>query len=740
MMRIIKKNWVILVILFAALLIRLVGIKPGFPTIHPDEEAATYGTALEMVFNGDLNPRRVDYPAGVPLIHYFLYRIFFIPVSLIRVFISQPAQLFKIKDFRELIFGAHNVNAYYWSRYISALFGAGAVWLTYLVGKRMFGKKAGLLAAFLVAFNYRHALSSHLALTDIYNSFFTLLSFYATLLLGEKDSRRRYLLAGLCCGLCFSVKYQFFHFFPFILVHIYWALKRKNLKLIWRKELLGAIIICIAVFIIINPYFFVNINKTIEVIKWVGMRYGMGKKQFLFYPLFFLYHWGISPLISLMVLFGVSIGLFLYPFYSFLLLSFIIPLFTTLIWYSSGGVYARNFTPVIPFLLSFTALGLVKIWDIFNRFVHSPKINSAIFLLLILFLNYLPVRNSVMMSLYYSRPWNSERLEKWILNFLPGKINLRSYPTYISGDVQAYLKKSEVNYLDWNYSQGPNNLAEFQKEGTDFAILGRGVQPVTYWWYLWKDYRQFLKYKDIPFDYIESSFYGLTYKELRDFTVAEFYKPWQAFDYSYLVFKIPPLPRNLGKKIASFSFDSFSNQWQVRGTFGFTPPEMRWTTSQGRNKPGALVISKGGGETSARLSSEVIKVKPNQVYTVRGWIINETENNLNQDKIDGFLRLDVYWDNQLLNFDRLGNRVAVSCRAPVNNQWNLVQVSIKTSSEKDQFLSVSFQVKENDRRYYSFVDDIEVFEGDSDIIEKYPEIPYIKSTIPLDSLYKSQFL
>ena len=63
--------------LLGALLIRLIGTNPGYPPIHPDE-AMSYSSSVEMIINGDLNPQRFDYPAGVPILHMFIYRIFFL--------------------------------------------------------------------------------------------------------------------------------------------------------------------------------------------------------------------------------------------------------------------------------------------------------------------------------------------------------------------------------------------------------------------------------------------------------------------------------------------------------------------------------------------------------------------------------------------------------------------------------------------------------------------------------------
>lgn len=741
------KNWLIILILLSGLLVRVIGIKPGFTLDHPDEAAATYGTALEMIAHGDINPRRYDYPATVPLIHNFIYRVFFIPLALIKAYVNNPHLIlisFKnnryfFRDFQKQIFGINNIDAYYWSRYISALFGVGAVWMTYLLGKKIFNKRAAILAAFFVAFNYRHGLSSHLALLDVHNSFFVLLSIYINILLLEKDTRRRYLLAGFFAGLCFSVKYQFFHFASFAIIHLYWVIKKKKMRLLWRREVFEALIIGISVFVLTNSHIFLNLPEAIRVIIWAGKRYSMGKERWMFYPLFYLYHWGIGRAVFISILIGIIISFFTNSLASLLILSYVIPYFYMMIYFSGGGGWVRNFTVVIPLLLLFAGNFLDKTLKISEKRIPFKKSFNMLSILLIILINYSPIVNSATLSYYYSRPWNNNALERWFLKYLPKEIQMRAYRITMSGKIDKLFKLNKIKHLDWSYSQGPHSLAEFQKEGTDFAVLGKGVQATTYWWYVWSDYWRFLKLKDIPFDFIESSFIGLSYRELRDYTVAEFFKPWQAYEESYLVYKIPPLPQNIGKKVASIKFDDSLSVWQVRGTFDFPPPEMFWTGKEGKTKKGCLVIDKGFGATTARLGSEAFVIKPGKLYTVRGWIKNKPHEKKNEDIMDGFLRFDVYNDNQQNNLDRLGDRVAISSRAPINNQWELVQASF-VSSPENKFLTVSFQIKGSYRVYQTLLDDVEIFESDLIPEEKYPEVPYIKSIMPLSSLYHNQFL
>lgn len=74
-----------------------------------------------------------------------------------------------------LVFG---FTSFGW-RVASAVMGVGVVWLTYLLGKELFSKKIGLLAAFLVSLDGLLLVQSRLAMNDVHVTFFIL----ATLLM-----------------------------------------------------------------------------------------------------------------------------------------------------------------------------------------------------------------------------------------------------------------------------------------------------------------------------------------------------------------------------------------------------------------------------------------------------------------------------------------------------------------------------------------------------------------------------
>ena len=64
------------------------------------------------------------------------------------------------------------------ARFLTGLFDVGTVWLTYLLGRRLYGTKAGLLAAAFLALNVMHIQLAHFFAVDPYVTFFVVGAVY----------------------------------------------------------------------------------------------------------------------------------------------------------------------------------------------------------------------------------------------------------------------------------------------------------------------------------------------------------------------------------------------------------------------------------------------------------------------------------------------------------------------------------------------------------------------------------
>ena len=109
-------------------------------------------------------------------------------------------------DFANYYF--HHLSVFYLiARSISVLFGVASVGLTYLIGRKAYGPRAGLLASLFLAFAGIHVLFSRTAKVDATAAALLLASLLFTMEVLKGASRRPAIVAALFAGLAASAKY-----------------------------------------------------------------------------------------------------------------------------------------------------------------------------------------------------------------------------------------------------------------------------------------------------------------------------------------------------------------------------------------------------------------------------------------------------------------------------------------------------------------------------------------------------
>ena len=93
-------------------------------------------------------------------------------------------------------------------RVLSALFDTGTVFVVFLIGRRLFNERAGLLAALFTAFAVLHIQLAHFYTTEAMLTFFSCLSFLFVVRLSEEGRRRDAVLAGAFFGLAMASKFS----------------------------------------------------------------------------------------------------------------------------------------------------------------------------------------------------------------------------------------------------------------------------------------------------------------------------------------------------------------------------------------------------------------------------------------------------------------------------------------------------------------------------------------------------
>lgn len=487
-------------------------------------------------------------------------------------------------------------------RITSALLGTGSVWLTYLVGRRLFSPSAGLIAASFLCLNAVNIELSHYARVDACLCFVVLAAFYWIARIVSDDGRQSLLLyafAGIISGIAFQNKMQaVILLIPFAFAHLsryHWeefhhAVFTRAVILFSLSYLLGLIIGNPAV--LFAPVGFVKglaswgsdaytipVNETVGTIGYVA------------YLEYFLKELGI-PQVAL-ALTSLALAVYRHEKRDLLLLSFVLP-FYGLMGGSKYLVSSSYMIPLMPFLYLLMARtlsdGMIRIPGIFAR----ERIAGAVALSLLLIH---PAVNAYGLDLSFTGKNTRLLAKEWIEANIPfgNKILMDSGKTINSfAPLIAENEASIRRTLDRKKREIAGNTLRDTTKMVDqgslkyFEILLKTVPKASY------DITstQFgLAVRDIDY-YIENGFQYFiisedmkktrTYESFssRHPDAAEFYASLDSDCRIELIKRIGPTPKNKGQVFLVYKVLGFSKSRHSG---------LRRNEVEGRTKPWNLI-------------------------------------------------------------------------------------------------------------------------------------------------------
>lgn len=201
-----KEKVILIFILVLAFSLRVWGIGYGLPNFFVGDEQSIVGGALRMAELKTLIP--AFHPKEFQLLYYppllsYIYLILLSPLLLLKYLIGGFSNLSEFKDY--LVINP----AFVWliARLFIALLGTASVYLVYLLGKKIFKEKIGLLAGLFLAVSFFQIELSHFARHWIPACFFTLLLAILAFELWQNEKRKYFVFAGLVGGLAFGITY-----------------------------------------------------------------------------------------------------------------------------------------------------------------------------------------------------------------------------------------------------------------------------------------------------------------------------------------------------------------------------------------------------------------------------------------------------------------------------------------------------------------------------------------------------
>ena len=502
----IKHNEVLFFVFFSALFLRIWGIWNADST---DE----YNEVFEAlrVCSGHLNLERwgkrfylyiLSVECGIYYVVGWILQVFDNPIDFAGKIVRNLTPLFIL------------------ARFTSAVFGTASVFMTYLVGKTIFNKNIGIIAALFFCFNVVNIELSHYARVDATLCLVVLISFYfiAKIHCNRNDRiSKYYIFAGLFGGIAFQNKLPaVILVVPFLFVHVmrYWDGRR--LKEVLSTNLAYFIIFYFFGLIIGNPAILFAPVKFLTSLLGMGNVYTTPINEtksdhigFVAYIVYFYRELGI--LLATLATYSVLKGAFSKKKEDILLLSFMIPFYVLM----GASVYAVSpsyMIPLMPFLYILTSKYLLEIID--NR-KWRPKIARRALILSCVVLLIHPMKNVVLFETSISgkntrllaKDWIEKNIPfgskvlmdsgKTINSFAPKIARNRASILRISSSIEDALQKGTLN--DPTKMVDDNSLTYFRmlldtvpNESYDITSTKFGLHVESIDYYLSNQYQYFI--------------------------------------------------------------------------------------------------------------------------------------------------------------------------------------------------------------------------------------------------------
>jgi YYY domain-containing protein len=259
-------------------------------------------------------------------------------------------------------------------RALSALFDTGTVWVTYLLGRRLSGKKVvGLLAAALVAFTPFEVQLAHFFTVDTALTFFIVLALYAYVGIAQDGGPGWVVLGGVATGLALASKFSALPLLlPLLLAYLLtWQRSEFWLALPRLLMSLGAGLLT---FMIAMPYALLDLPDFQAAIKQQS-DLTTGALDFPYVRQFA----GTTPYLyelKNMLLYDLGVPLALLALVGCIVIAwrvwrdwredYLVPLAWVLVYFAITGSfytkYSRYLLPIFPLLCIFGAVALLALW------------------------------------------------------------------------------------------------------------------------------------------------------------------------------------------------------------------------------------------------------------------------------------------------------------------------------------------------------------------------------------------
>ncbi len=255
-----KSTFVIAVLILASACIRLWGINHQ---IYTDENKVVSPSV--QLAKGQQKP--LLYPKGsyYPHLYHYVLGILFLPSAIADA--PYPAEGTEVDTYTLL------------ARILTAFIGTATVYVTYLIGVAIQGKKLGLLAAAIFAFLPLHVKYSHYTHVDIPLTFTVALTLWSAIHVWKTGRMKWYVITGILTGVSGAIHYTGFVIgIALLLAHAIYVVQNKKYTvrtIVSRSLIIGILLIPIS-FAVSTPYTIIKWQEAVRIYSQLSLRGAAG--------------------------------------------------------------------------------------------------------------------------------------------------------------------------------------------------------------------------------------------------------------------------------------------------------------------------------------------------------------------------------------------------------------------------------------------------------------------------------
>lgn len=393
-----RRLWLVALVAFAAF-VRLIGIDwDDRHFFHPDERAIAFAIERLSFQPLQLDPDFFAY-GSLP---FYVNRAVSSALGLIDPSWGRYAQIIHT------------------GRAVSGVFGILTVILTYFLGVRLYGWRAGILAGFLLAACPLHIQNSHYITTDVFLTFIVLATLFCAVQLSQRGLTRDYIFTGLGIGFALATKFSAMPLLaPFGVACLVRVAVEGRFFPIVGKALLALLAVGSA-FFVGQPYAILNweryshdIEEQSRMVRNAGLfpytNQYVGTPKY-FYELEQMILWGMAPALGLTAIAGAGARILSMlrerSSADLVLLSYVAPFFLVTGWFEVK--FPRYLLPIYPILILWASVLLTRAAQssVVGRIVKWAVVGLT------------ALAAMALMSIYF-RPFTEVTASEWTYRHIP---------------------------------------------------------------------------------------------------------------------------------------------------------------------------------------------------------------------------------------------------------------------------------------------------------------------------------